>query len=145
VRRDPIDTCLSCFTLLFQAGQAYSYDLAELGRYYRAYATLMHHWHCVLPPGVMLDVQYEDVVADVEPQARRIVAHCGLEWDDKCLAFHRTQRPIRTPSAAQVRQPLYRTSVGRWRPYGNLLQPLIAELAPANAPDVGATATRAFV
>ena len=76
----------------------------------------------------MLDVEYEEVVVDVERQARQIVAHCGLEWDDACLAFYKTQRPIRTASATQVRQPIYRTSVGRWKPYQHLLQPLIKEL-----------------
>ena len=128
VQRDPIDTCLSCFMLLFEAGQPYSYDLRELGRYCRAYAALMDHWRRVLPAGIMLDVRYEDVVADVDRQARRIVAHCGLEWDDSCLDFHKTQRPISTASAMQVRQPIYRTSVGRGRPYMGLLQPLIEEL-----------------
>ncbi|MGA3403432.1 MAG: tetratricopeptide repeat protein [Acetobacteraceae bacterium] len=131
VRRDPIDTCVSCFSILFAVGQPQSYDLAELGRYYRAYAALMEHWRHVLPPGVMLDVQYEDVVADVAQQARRMVAHCGLEWDDACLAFHRTQRAVRTASAVQVRQDIYATSIGRWRRYGDLLQPLIKALGLA--------------
>ena len=128
MRRNPIDTCLSCFSILFANGQPYSYDLGELGRYYRAYDALMEHWRQVLPGGVMLEVQYEDVVADVEQQARRVVAYCGLEWDDTCLAFHETQRSVRTASAIQVRQPIYRTSVGRWQRYKNLLQPLIKEL-----------------
>jgi tetratricopeptide (TPR) repeat protein len=131
VRRDPIDTCLSCFSILFAVGQPQTYDLAELGRYYRAYAALMEHWRRVLPLGVMLEVQYEDVVADVARQARRIVAHCGLAWDDACLAFHKTQRPVRTASASQVRQDIYRSSVGRWQRYGDLLQPLIEALGLA--------------
>ena len=76
----------------------------------------------------MLDVQYEELVADLERRARSIVAHCGLEWDDACLAFYQTQRPIRTASLSQVRQPIYRTSVGRWKPYRHLFQPLIKEL-----------------
>jgi tetratricopeptide (TPR) repeat protein len=131
MRRDPIDTCLSCFSILFAVGQPQSYDLAEQGRYYRAYAALMEHWRLVLPAGVMLEVQYEDVVADLEQQARRIVAHCGLEWDDACLAFYETRRPVRTASAAQVRQNIYRTSIGRWRHYEAFLQPLLAELGLA--------------
>jgi hypothetical protein len=93
---------------------------------------LMEHWRHVLPAGVMLEVQYEDVVADVERQARRVVAHCGLEWDDACLAFYETRRPVRSASAMQVRQPIHRQSVGRWRPYENLLQPLIKELLLAD-------------
>lgn len=128
-RRDPIDTCLSCFEREFaKNNQNFTYDLAELGRYYRGYEDLMAHWHAVLPPGAILDVQYEELVADFEPQARRIVAFCGLQWDERCLAFHRTQRPIQTASAAQVREPLYRSSVGRWHSVKHLLRPLLDEL-----------------
>src|SRR6516165_5538810 len=76
--RDPIDTCISCFSKLFSKGNLYSYDLAELGAYYRAYEGLMEHWRKVLPPGVMLDIQYENIVADLDGEARRIIAHCGL-------------------------------------------------------------------
>ena len=128
VRRDPIDTCLSCFSLLFSASQPYSHDLGELARYYRAYDALMTHWRGVLPPDIMLDVQYEDIVSDMEQQARRVVAFCGLEWNGACLTFHRTQRTVRTASAIQVRRPIYGTSVGRWRHYREFLQPLIEEL-----------------
>jgi tetratricopeptide (TPR) repeat protein len=130
-RRDPIDTCLSCFSILFTENQPYTYDLEELGRYYRAYEALMAHWRSVLPQNVMLEVQYEEVVADLEGQARRIVAHCGLEWDDACLDFHKTQRLVRTASAIQVRQPIYKSSVGRWRAYEPFLGPLLAELEPS--------------
>jgi tetratricopeptide (TPR) repeat protein len=132
VRRDPIDTCLSCFSRLFTGLQPFAYDLGELGRYYRAYASLMAHWRAVLPAGVMLEVQYEDLVADFAPQARRIVAYCGLEWNERCLAFHETQRSVRTASAAQVRQPLYRSAVGRAQPYAAMLGPLIAALRSDN-------------
>lgn len=114
--------------MLFADHQPHTYDLAELGRYYRAYATLMDHWRSVLPEGIMLEVRYEDVVSDLEGQARRLIAHCGLEWEDRCLAFHRTQRPVHTASAAQVRQPIYRESVGRWLPYRDQLQPLLQAL-----------------
>ena len=99
--RDPVDTCVSCFSKLFAADQNHTYDLAELGRYYRRYQELMAHWREVLPPGRMLDVRYEDVVADLEGQARRIVAHCGLDWDPRCLSFHATERPVRTASVAR--------------------------------------------
>jgi hypothetical protein len=88
----------------------------------------MAHWRRVLPPDAMLEVRYEDFVADFEPQARRVLAYCGLEWDERCLSFHMTQRPVRTASAGQVRQPIYRTSVERWRPYQKMLQPLLEEL-----------------
>jgi tetratricopeptide (TPR) repeat protein len=128
IRRDPVDTCLSCFSILFGGDQPYAYDLGELGRYYRAYLSLMDHWRGVLPQGVMLEVQYEDMVTDFERQARRIVAHCGLEWDDACLDFYNTQRPVWTASAVQVRQPIYRSSIGRWRPYKSMLRPLLEAL-----------------
>jgi tetratricopeptide (TPR) repeat protein len=124
VCRDPVDTCLSCFSILFAGPVPYSYELGELGRYYRAYEQLMAHWRSVLPPGVMIDVRYEDVVSDLEAQTRRMLAHCGLAWEDACLAFHQTRRLVRTASSIQVRQPLYRTAIGRWRPYQDLLGPL---------------------
>jgi Sulfotransferase family len=126
--RDPVDTCMSCFSKLFSAEQGHTYDLAELGRYHRRYQALMAHWHHVLPKGRVLDVRYEDVVADLEGQARRILAHCGLDWDPSCLEFHRTERPVRTASASQVRRPIYQSAIGRWRAYADHLQPLLAEL-----------------
>ena len=137
-RRDPIDTCLSIFSILFTGGsQPYSYDLGQLGRYYRAYQKMMAHWHSVLPPGVMIDVQYEDVVGDLEGEARRIIAHCGLEWDDACLEFYKTERPITSASHAQVRQPIYRSAVGRPRPPRELMLPLLEALGIADVPDGG--------
>jgi tetratricopeptide (TPR) repeat protein len=144
-RRDPVDTCLSCFSILFEGGSnPYTYDLGELGRFYRAYDSLMAHWTAVLPPGIMIEVRYEEVVDDLEKQARRVIAHCGLEWDDACLAFHKTRRPVRTSSVAQVRQPIYRSSVGRWRPYREQLRVLLKELGidPENesAPAAAASA-----
>jgi len=126
--RNPLDTCISCFSKLFTLEQNYTYDLAELGRYYRRYQRLMAHWHQVLPQGRILDVHYEEVVADLEGQARRIIAHCGLDWDERCLAFHKTERPVRTASAIQVRQPIYNASIGRWRVHEPFLGPLLAEL-----------------
>jgi hypothetical protein len=93
----------------------------------------MAHWRKVLPDGVMIDVRYEDVVADLEGHARRIIAHCGLEWDNACLAFHRTERVVRTASLAQVRQPLYASSVGRAQPLRAMLHPLIEALAGEQA------------
>jgi tetratricopeptide (TPR) repeat protein len=129
-RRDPLDTCLSCFERNFGKNSLpFTYDLAELGRYYRAYETLMAHWRDVLPAGTILDVRYEDLVADFEPQARRLIAYCGLDWDERCRAFYKTERPIHTASVAQVREPLYGSSVGRWRAVEHLLRPLLEGLA----------------
>ncbi|HTU24913.1 MAG TPA: sulfotransferase [Pirellulales bacterium] len=130
--RDPVDTCVSCFSKLF-TGQDFSYDLAELGHYYRQYATLMAHWRAVLPAGAMLEVAYEEIVGDLETQARRLIEFCGLEWDERCLAFHQTNRPIATASKVQVRQPIYRGSLGRWRRYEAQLAPLLAELGRLEA------------
>lgn len=129
-RRNPIDTCLSCFSKLFREEMAYTYDLHELARYYRKCDELMAHWKAVLPEGVILDVHYEDVVSDVEPQAQRILAHCGLDWDPACLDFHKNGRVVKTASVAQVRRPLYASSVERWRRYGDAIEPLIAALGP---------------
>ncbi len=128
VRRDPRDTCWSCFATLFSAGQPFAFELGELGRYYRAYERLMAHWRRVLPEGVMLELNYEDIVADLPGEARRLVAYCGLDWDEACLAFHRTERAVRTASASQVRQPIYRSSIGRWRAYAGELGPLFDAL-----------------
>ncbi len=125
--RDARDTCVSCYATLFSKVD-FSYDLAELGRYYRMYSDLMAHWRRVLPPDAILDVAYEDVVEDLEGQARRMIEYCGLEWDARCLDFHRTERTVQTASAAQVRQPLFRSSVQRWRRYEASLGPLLQEL-----------------
>jgi hypothetical protein len=126
--RDPVDTCLSCFAALFKTGNYYVYDLGELGRYYNGYRRLMDHWRNVLPAGRILDVRYEDVVVDLEGQARRILAHCGLPWDDRCLSFYRTQRTIKTASRSQVRKPIYSSAIGRWHGYAEFLTPLLHEL-----------------
>lgn len=124
VRRDPMDTCFSCYSKLFLNGLNYTYDLAELGRYYRKYDALMAHWRKVLPKGTMLEVQYETLVASFANEARRIVEHCRLEWSDRFLAFHQTERAVRTHSQSQVRQPLFTSSIGRWKPYEKWLPPL---------------------
>jgi len=132
VKRNSVDTCLSCYTRLFQRKQEHTYDLAELGAYYANYARLMAHWRKVLPEGAFLDVQYEDIVADKEIQARRLINYCGLDWDAACLDFHQTQRSIRTASITQVRQPIYTSSVERWRNYEKFLSPLLDALGELN-------------
>jgi len=128
VRRDARDTCLSCFFQLFEGQSNRIYDLGELGRYYRAYDDLMRHWREVLPEGAFLDVRYEELVASPQEQARRMLAHCGLAWDERVLSFHRTARAVRSASAGQVRQPLYSSSIGRWQAYEKHLGPLIEAL-----------------
>jgi tetratricopeptide (TPR) repeat protein len=127
-RRDPADTCLSCYTKTFRGAVPYAYDLLELGRYYRRYDVLMAHWRVLLPPERFMEVHYEDVVENLEYEARRLVAFCGLTWNESCLAFHTTRRQIQTASAHQVIRPIYRTSVGRARHYAAHLGPLLAVL-----------------
>ena len=123
-QRDPVDTCLSGFTKLFKDDMPHSYDLQELGRYYGQYRLMMEHWEKVLPKGVLTTVQYEDVVADTEKEAKALIEFIGLDWDPKCVDFHKSNRPVKTASVAQVRKPIYNTSVKRWKKYGAGLQPL---------------------
>lgn len=126
-QRDPMDVCWSCYTHLFDGDNlAYTYDLCSLGRYYARYATQMRHWHAALPPESLLDVRYEDLVLDTEGTARRMLAFLGLPWDPRCLEFHRNTRVVDTASRAQVRRPIYRGSIGRWRPFEAHLTPLAA-------------------
>jgi tetratricopeptide (TPR) repeat protein len=128
-RRHPIDNCLSCYRQLFARGQPFTYDLAEIGEYYIEYEKMMRHWHAVMP-GRVLDIHYEDVVADLEGQARRLLAHCGLPWEDACVRYWETERAIRTASSEQVRLPIYDGSVGFWRHYQRELAPLVEILRP---------------
>lgn len=128
MNRDPVDTCLSCYTRFFTDRVDFSNDLGELGRYYRSYHKLMNHWREVLPPGSFLDVRYENVVADLEGQSRQLLEYCGLSWEPEVLKFYRLNRRVRTASSEQVRRPLYTSSVGRSRPYWKHLAPLVNEL-----------------
>lgn len=122
-RRHPMDSCFSTFKQHFAEGQTFSYDLQDLGRYYRCYLSLMDHWDTVLP-GKVLRVQYEDLVRAPEENIRRLLEHCGLSFEPACLSFHETRRPVRTASAEQVRQPLYTSGVGYWRHFEKELEPL---------------------
>ena len=126
-RRDALDTCVSCFTTDFTAGQEWSYDLGELGVHYSLYLDLMAHWRRVLPLPIY-DIQYESVVADLEGEARRLMKFCDLDWHPDCLEFHRSERPVFTASSTQIRQPLFTSSVGRWRHYEDQLKQLIDNL-----------------
>ena len=113
----------SGYKQLFAEGQQFTYDLADVGQYYRDYVELMDHWDAVLS-GKVLCVQYEDVVGDLETQVRRILDHCGLEFEPACLSFHRTERAVRTPSSEQVRQPIFKSGLDYWRNYEAWLDPL---------------------
>jgi hypothetical protein len=126
-RRDAVDTCMSCFYINF-AKVPFSFDLGELGRYYKAYSDLMNYWHQVLPPGTILDVQHEQLVSNFEEEVRRILAYCEIDWDASCLRYYEGRLPVRTASVIQVRQPLFQSSTPRWRPDAHSLRPLVAEL-----------------
>jgi tetratricopeptide (TPR) repeat protein len=126
-RRHPMDSCFSTFKQHFAQGQAFSYDLQDLGRYYRSYLGLMDHWDQVLP-GKVLCVQYEDMVREPEREIRRLLAHCALAFEPACLNFHATPRAVRTASAEQVRQPIYTSAIGHWRHFEGELEPLAAAL-----------------
>ena len=128
-RRHPLDCTLSCYRQLFAKGQTFVYDLADIGEYFLEYQRMMDHWHEALP-GRVLTVQYEELVTDFDRQARRLLDYCGLPWEDACANFHETERPVRTASSEQVRQPIYAKSINFWRNYEAHLGELIEVLQP---------------
>lgn len=128
-RREAMACCFSGYKQLFAEGQEFTYDLADMGKYYRDYVELMDHWDAVLP-GRVLRVQYEDVVGDLETQVRRILEYCGLEFESGCVDFHQNKRSVRTPSSEQVRQPIFQSGLEYWRNYEPWLEPLKDALGP---------------
>lgn len=133
MERDPRDACFSCFANLFRLGDIpYSYDLGTLGRHCVQQRGLMAHWHAALPAHRLMRVRYEELVADPEPVLRRVLQFLDLPWSERCLAFHRQRRAVHTVSVGQVRQPLYVTSVARWRRFATPLQPLLDILETAS-------------
>jgi hypothetical protein len=129
-RRDPMDCCFSGFKQLFAEGQEFTYGLREIGLYYRDYVDLMRHWDTVLP-GRVLRVQHEDVLDDIEGQVRRMLDYLGLPFEDACLAFHETERAVRTASSQQVRKPINRAGQGAWKPFEPWLDDLKTALGNA--------------
>jgi tetratricopeptide (TPR) repeat protein len=125
MQRDPIDSCLSCYFQKFDVRLNFTMDLSDLAHYFRQHQRLMAHWRAVLPPGSILDVPYAELVTDQEGWTRKVLAFLGLEWDQRCLDFHKTERPIVTASAWQVRQKIYKGSVARWRHYEKFIGPLL--------------------
>jgi hypothetical protein len=134
VTRHPMATCYAMYKTLFKDAYPFSYDLREIARYYGAYRRLMRFWHAEFPRAV-LDVSYEDLVAHFEPEIRRVIAHCGLDWDSACIDFHRNPNPTATASAAQVRRPLYDSSIRLWEHYAKELEPLRAMLIAEGIPE----------
>ena len=133
LRRHPLDSCLALYSTYFHEHLPFAHDLHELGRYYVAWHRLMEHWQQAIP-GQLLVMPYESLVTDPEPQIRRLLDHCGLDWDPRCLDFHSHASTVTTLSAGQVRQPMYTSSVGRWKKYARELQPLIWVLQDAGIP-----------
>jgi tetratricopeptide (TPR) repeat protein len=124
MQRDPIDTCLSCYFQQFLLGLNFTFDLSDLVHYYREHRRVMEHWRKVLPPGFILDVPYEELVADQEAWSRKMLGFIGLEWNPRVLEFHTNKRQVVTASVWQVRQRIYRSSVARWRNYEQFIGPL---------------------
>jgi hypothetical protein len=125
MRRNPIDTCLSCYFQPFTQALNFTMDLSDLEHYYREHHRIMAHWRAVLPPGTILDVPYEELVADQAAWTRKMLDFIGLEWDDRCLDFDKTERGVATASSWQVRQKIYNSSVERWRKYEKYIGPLM--------------------
>ena len=123
-QRNPIDTCLSCYTTLFSSEHPYSYSLEALGNHYLLYQKIMAYWQELLPDR-MLNIQYEDVVDDLESQTRNLAKYCGLPWNNAFLDFHHSKQPAKTASLDQVNKPIYNSSVQRWKHYERFLQPLL--------------------
>lgn len=128
-RRSPMDTCLSCWTKNFNEAHSYNRSLVDLGHYYRGYYRLMEHWREVLPIEI-LDIDYEDYIGNFEATVRKILDFVELPWDPKCLEFYKAERAVQTVSNWQVRQPIYKSSVGRWQRYMPHIQPLLEALGP---------------
>ena len=132
-RRNPVDTCLSIFFADFETRHDYAWDRGDLAFYFRQYERLMDHWRRVLPADRFIEVEYERLIADREAESRRLVAFCGLDWNDSCLAPEQNGRLVTTTSLWQARQPVYATSVDRWRRYEPWLGELRELLPPAEA------------
>ena len=122
-RRDPLDIAISCFVELFQLEHDYTTDFEDFGHYFLEHERLMAHWKAVLPTQIH-ELRYEELIAEPEKESRALIEYCGLEWDPACLEFQKTERTVQTPSRWQVRQPIYQTSVGRWRHYASEMSAL---------------------
>jgi hypothetical protein len=133
--RGPMDACFASFKQLFADAYLHSYEQGEMARHHARYRQLMAHWHREFP-GRIIDVSYEETARDVEPNARRLIDALGLDWEDACLEFHRSDKGVATASAVQVREPAHTRSIGRWRRYEDQLAPMVKALADAGiAPD----------
>lgn len=136
IKRNAMDSCVSCFQTNFRGfSQPYSYNLKTLGQYYHDYEGLMAHWNESFPANTILNINYEDIVEDIESTARKVVSHIGLEWDDRCLNFYKNKSVVRTASLDQVRKPIYKSAMGKWKRYGEKTLPLIKALGDSAPPE----------
>ena len=133
-RRNPLDTCVSCFTTLFKSGHEFTSDLRHLATYYCWHTELMAHWKRLLPPESLLELHYEELVKDPENQSSMLLTYLGLTWDPACLKFNKAPRPVSTASVYQVRQPVYQSAIGRWRHYADHLEPVRRILEDCDRP-----------
>jgi hypothetical protein len=133
VTRHPMAACYAIFKTLFKDGYPFSYDLGDLAQYYIGYRRLMDHWRSIMP-GAIYELRYERLVTDQTSETRRLLEACGLEWEEKCLQFHRNPAATTTASAAQVRRPLYASSINQWHHYAGELQGLRSQLVTAGIP-----------
>ena len=138
VKRTPLDACHAIYKFLFNLAYPWSYDLDDIAAYYIGYRRVMERWREILP-GKMIEVTYEDVVGNLEREAKGMIAHLGLEWEPSCLEFHENKAASMTGSATQVRQKLYSSSVGRWRDYEAQLKPLAKALEAAGIDPINAS------
>lgn len=127
IRRHPIETCLSCYRIHFQEGHLWTYNLKEMGRYYRKYWEIMEHWRREFP-GAMYEIRYEDFVMKFEEEAKKLIEFLEVEWTDSLKEFYKVERPVKTASVTQVRKPIYKSSINRWRKYEKYLIPLVEEI-----------------
>lgn len=128
--RDPMDSCFSCFTHLFKDSMPFAYDLTALGNYYTLYAKAMQHWHTVLPQTAIFNLPYEQMIANHEALSKQLIEYIGLPWDPNCLQFYKNTRIVKTASLTQVRKPIYKTSIQRWKHFASELEPLLQIVAP---------------
>ena len=135
LQRHPMDACWAIYKAHFQGKFAFAYDQIELAEYYLAYRRLSQHWKATLPAGVLLEINYEDIVKDQQAASRRLITFLGLPWDDEVLRFHESPAPSSTASAVQVRRPIYSSSIGKWRHHAERLAPLRSRLARSISED----------
>jgi hypothetical protein len=134
--RDPMDSCFSNFTKLFKDDMRFTYSQENIGNYYKDYHIIMEHWKKVLPSDFICHMKYEDMINDTEKEAKRLTSFIGLDWDPNCLKFYDNDRNVKTASMMQVRKPIYKSSLARWKNFTKHLKPLYNKVKPYREPDI---------